>query len=204
MDDGQWLRESQPHGATPDSAGRSEADGFTALAMSKPPVTVVVKKRRGQAVRQGERDGAEGGLPHGHAQHAERRPRVYQVHPALSAGGSAAAAGSHEPSDRPIGAPRLHLANAGEEANTALGPAGPALVRRRRARRDPTRAPGEVTRIVFETPPPQPVAPSAASGTRTFEFIEPAEGGYEQVMAELRQLGATLDLALSARKFRLG
>lgn len=204
MDDGQWLRESQPHGATPDSAGRSDGIGFTALAMSKPPVTVVVKKRRGQAVRQGERDGTEGGPVAGHAQRAERRPRVYQVHPALSAEGSAPRAASSEPSGHAVGTPRLHLAKAADGANPAHDAAGPAPGRRRRARRDPTRAPGEVTRIVFEAPPPQPVAPPAASATRTFEFIEPAEVGYEQVMAELRQLGATLDLALSARKFRLG
>ena len=62
-------------------------------------------------------------------------------------------------------------------------------------RRDPTRAPGEVTRIVLETPPPPPVAPLAASGTRTFEFLEHPEVGYAQVMAGPQPLRADVDLA---------
>lgn len=49
-----------------------------------------------------------------------------------------------------------------------------------------------------------PPAPPTEAGTRTFEFIEHTEVGYEQVMAGLQQLRAEVDLALRARKFRIG
>ncbi len=49
-----------------------------------------------------------------------------------------------------------------------------------------------------------PVARLAQADAQLPEFIEQAEVGYEQVMAELQQLSANLEMARSARKFRIG
>ena len=48
-----------------------------------------------------------------------------------------------------------------------------------------------------------PVAREAESETGRREFIVKEEVGYEQVMAALQQVRANLDLALSARRFRI-
>jgi len=201
IDDRQALLESQPPGAT-ERGDRNHADASAAFTMNKPSVTVVVKKRRGMADSPGDHRGAQGGrAPHGGPGHEERRPRVYQVHPPTSTSGPPRPAWALEQSDRRAGEADP---NDWKDSNRSDTPAGTLPARRRRARRDPTHAPGQVTRIVFETPPPSPVAPHAETGTRPFEFIEQAEVGYEQVMAELQQLSAQLDLALSARRFRIG
>lgn len=215
VDDGKALRGSLPHGAS-EPEGRSDGDVFTAFPMNKPRATVVVKKRRGAAETQGDHGAAQGGrVPHGGPRHEERRPRVYQVHPSTATAGSAPSTPATpataqggvragEPDAR--GTNLANIAGAPgdpNDPNTAGTPAATAPTRRWRARRDPTRAPGQVTRIVFEPPPPMPSAPPTEAGTRTFEFIAHAEVGYEQVMAELQQLRAEVDLALRARKFRI-
>jgi hypothetical protein len=110
----------------------------------------------------------------GRAPLEERRPRVHQVRTAIT-----------RPDPVPV----------------AVVEALP--TRRKRARRDPTHAPGAVTRTVFEAAPPMPVAPQAESRPLQHLFLERTEVGYEQVMAELQQLRATLDLALGARRFRI-
>ncbi|MBL8347759.1 MAG: hypothetical protein JNN03_20160 [Rubrivivax sp.] len=167
--------------------------------MNKPSVTVVVKKRRGTAA---EHRGAQGSrAPLGGPGHEERRPRVYQVHPSTSTAGHGPPAWAPEQREHRAGERDANDRNASTEPDSPAGTLMPA--RRRRARRDPAHAPGQVTRIVFETPPP-PLAPPGETGARAFEFIEHAEVGYEQVMAELQQLSAQLDLALSARRFRIG
>jgi hypothetical protein len=183
IDDGQALRESQPHGAArPDD--RRDIDGLAAFTTKKPAVTVMVKKRRGgvQGVR----------VPQDGRPLEEKRPRVHQIHNAASAAGHAQPA---------LAAERASHGQATEPDPHAVIEAWP--TRRRRARRDPTHAPGQVTRTVFETPAARPVAPQAAPQAPQYDFIERAEVGYEQVMASLHQLRADLDLALSARKFRI-
>lgn len=199
IDDGQVLRASQPRGAT-EPGDRSHPDGFAAFTMNKPSVTVVVKKRRGAAA---EHRGAQGSrAPLGGPGHGERRPRVYQVQPSTSTAGHGPQAWAPEQSEHRAGERDANDRNASSETESPAGALLPA--RRRRARRDPAHAPGQVTRIVFETPLPTPLAPPDETGTRAFEFIEHAEVGYERVMAELQQLSAQLDLALSARRFRVG
>lgn len=196
--DGQGLRASQSHGAA-EPQHHSDIDGFAARTMNKPAVTVVLKKRRGTAELQGDHESRQDGRgPHSGTQREERRPRVYQVRTSPSAPGSPPPEAAAEREDRP----------AGEADANAVVETSPA--KRRRARRNPAHAPGEVTRIVFEAPPSTPAAPpapraaSAARPPQPFEFIERAEVGYEQVMAELEQLSAKLDLARGARKFRIG
>jgi hypothetical protein len=212
VDDGKALRRPQPHGAA-EPEGRSDGDVFSAFPMNKPRATVVVKKRRGAADTQGDHGAAQGGrAPHGGPRHEERRPRVYLVHPSTTIAGSALSTPATAQGGVRAGDPDArgtNLANAPgdpndtNDTNTASTPAATAPTRRWRARRDPTRAPGQVTRIVFEPPPPMPSAPPTEAGPRTFEFIEHAEVGYEQVMAGLQQLRAEIDLALRARKFRI-
>ncbi|MBI5716929.1 MAG: hypothetical protein HZC37_04490 [Burkholderiales bacterium] len=188
--DGQGLRDSRSDGVA-GPRERSDIDGFTVSTMNKPAVTIVVKRRRAASERAGERDAAKGArAPHGGTPDEERRPRVYQVGKSAST-----------PSPLPADAPERDKRPAEPDPN---GTVEPLPAGRRRARRDPTRAPGEVTRIVFEASVPVPAARRAEPDPRQPEFIERVEGGYEQVMAELEQLRAQLDLALSARRFRIG
>ncbi len=201
IEEGQGLRDPRPLGAAePDDRGHH--DGFAVFTMNKPVVTVVVKKRRGTAGPQGDHDAARGGRAgHGGPQHDERRPRVYQVHPSTAAPTSTPTSTPGSPEPAPgQGDPRAGEPNPYEPSAAT----GPWPARRRRARRDPTHAPGEVTRIVFETPPAKPAPPPAEPQARHFDFIEQAEVGYERVMAELQQLSAKLELARSARRFRIG
>jgi hypothetical protein len=197
--DAQGLRESRSHGAA-EPQHRSDIDGFAAFAMNKPAVTVVLKKRRGTAELQGDHEGRQVGRgPHSGTQREERRPRVYQV------GTSASTPSSVQ---LPTAATEQDNRPAGEASANAVVETLP--TKRRRARRNPAHAPGEVTRTVFEAPRstpaalPAPRAESDARSPRPFEFIERAEVGYEQVMAELEQLSAKVDLARGARKFRVG
>ncbi len=207
IDDGQALREAQP-GDAAERRDRSHADPFAAFTMNKPSVPVVVKKHRGMADSPGDHRGAQSSrVPHVDPGHEERRPRVYQVHPSTSTRGNPQPAWALERSDRRAGAPDTNGPNNPNDRkapDSSVDPAGAWPARRRRARRDPAHAPGQVTRIVFETPPRHVAQPAAESRTRPLEFIEHAGVGYEQVMAELQQLSAQLDLALSARRFRIG
>lgn len=195
IDNKEGRRDSRPQvGARlPD---RHDMDVFAAFPTREAPaVNVVVKRRRGTALPEGNRVGGRAaGVPRGDAPHEERRPRVYQVQTSALAPDvdePARSAGELEP---------------GEPVPAHVVSALPA--RRRRARRDPAHAPGKVTRIVFEATPPEPraeaVAGAEAGRAGWAGFIEDAEVGYERVMAELQQLSAQLDQALSARRFRIG
>lgn len=192
IDDKQGLRDSRPQGGA-GSPERNGFDAFAAFPTNKPPaVNVVVKRRRGTAAPQGDHHGMKSDRrPHDGTAHEERRPRVYQVRPSAFTASGQQPALAVEPDNRQPGEP---------DPNAVLT----TLTKRRRARRDPTHAPGEVTRTVFEPAPPMAIAPTAEPDARPLDFIERAEVGYEQVMAELQQLSAKLDLALSARKFRIG
>jgi len=185
IDDRPGLQEPRFHGPEPE--GRDEARGPAAFAPRQPAVSIVIKRRRGTPA-----PGTSTPGPDASAAAHERRPRVYQVNAAPS------------PSE-PV-AERLPESVSVEATPTAAAQ----TTARRRARRDPLRAPGQVTRTVFETPAPPPdPQPQAAPGEPALPphgmgFIERPEIGYEQVMAELRQLRAQIDAALGARKFRIG
>lgn len=194
IDDEQGLREARPHGVA-EPEDRSDIDGLAAFTTNKPAVTVVVKRRRGSTELHSGHDGAQVvRVLHGGTLPEERRPRVYQVRTSASA---TAPAGP-----QPAAAVELDNRQDDEPNPNAVVETSP--TRRRRARRDPTHAPGEVTRTVFEAFPATPVTRQAESETPQPGFIEPAEVGYEQVMAELQQLREEIDLALGARRFRIG
>lgn len=215
IDDGPALREPQPPGAAEPEA-RGQIDALATFTMNKPAVTVVVKKRRGAAALSANREGAR--EPRGSQRREDRPPRVYQVPAPTAVSGAMPQATVLEPDNGRVVEP---------EPNAAAA-AAPAP--RRRARRDPTHAPGQVTRIVFEPPPRPAAAPAgneaghategdndrekgretdrlagheAGRAQRPFAFIERTEVGYEQVMAELQHLGAQIERARRARKFRI-
>lgn len=183
IQDGEGLRDPQFHGMA-EAEDRSSIEGYAAFTRNKPAVVVVIKRRRSAATPpQGDQHAAQATrLPH-----EERQPRVYQLPTSASTPNEAAPAVTADRDDPVAGE---LLPNAGIEVS----------LRRRRARRDPARKPGEVTRTVFEAPVPVPVVQPAEAVARQPEWVT---AGYEQVIAGLRQLRAELDLVLSARRFRI-
>lgn len=146
-------------------------------------VPVVVKRRRwagvgGQPGPDRTGDGADGG---------PRAPRVFVV-------------GS--PASRPSGTDEAQASQADGTAEAAL--AGDATsLRRRRRRREPTRAPGEVRRIVFKSDnepalPPPAALENEADGTLS---LGAASQDYEKVLAGLDKVRATLRSVREARRF---
>jgi len=190
IDDRPGLHE--PRFPGPEREARHEvrvaAAGPSPFGSRPPAVTVVVKRRRGAVTPEPASQGSGAG-PGAN----DRQPRVHQIRDPMR---SAAAA----PEPAAEGLP--------PEPTAADASRLPAPVPRRRARRDPLRAPGAVTRTVFETAAAPSDPPSASTSDEPTPvprgFIERPEVGYEQVMAELRQLRAQLDAALGARKFRIG
>lgn len=103
---------------------------------------------------------------------AERAPRVFQLRGAPTA-------------EAPVV----------DQPTPAGADAAPRPVRR--ARRDPTHAPGAVTRVVYEAPPP------VDSHGEAWDFCGPSAGEYRAVREALERVQQELDMARSARRFRV-
>lgn len=144
-------------------------------------VPVIVKRRRWAGL------GGEGGpdRPDDGAEGGPRSPRVFVV-------------GS--PTSRPSGADQARTS----QADGAAEAAGDATsLRRRRRRREPTRAPGEVRRIVFKNDTELALPPAAGPEDEADGALSlgSASQDYEKVLAGLDKVRATLRSAREARRF---
>lgn len=179
--------------AFPEASPSPSADGTRRPAPQAPEgrvtagVVVTIKRRR--AGRAGTRPGLDG------AQDTSavpfKAPRVFRLAPA-DAGVTSA--------DQDVDATAADGRARAVGTSEAL-PAEPAA--RRRRPRDPVRAPGKVTSIVY---PARPVRTqgSLEPDRPANPFMGTADAaGYARVMADLEAVQEILDLASSARDFRL-
>lgn len=113
------------------------------------------------------------------------------------------------PNDAASKAPRVHRlgrsAADGDEPAVDAAPADAAAdddttAPRRRRRRDPLRAPGAVTRIVFEPPPAPP--PVESETLRRLNLDIPPGPKYRDVIAALDELGRVVAEAAAASRWR--
>lgn len=139
----------------------------------------VIVKRRRHAVVPAQPDA----MP-GHTEAGEKKPRVFQVRAPAEASPAASA--------------EAESLNVPAAVDMAEAPEPPRPLRR--ARRDPTHAPGAVTRIVYAPPPPaEPVGPDG----QPWDFGGPEAEQYRAVRQALERVQHELDMARSARRFKL-
>ncbi len=177
------LREAQPESLGAWSAPRE----------ASPDSRVQVTYRKRRAVDADNASGASGtatGL---------KAPRVFVVRAADASNPPDAAS----PVPEPLPSPPM---------SGGLGEPPAALPRRRRRRGDPSRAPGEVTRIVFAATPPvadavaaaEPAAPGPSSSASPSGWpFEAGSSGYATLTTALDEVRATLAQARRARGFRI-
>lgn len=122
--------------------------------------------------------------------------------------GDGAEAGPRAPRVFVVGSPASRLAGADEAcasqadgAAEATGAGDAAPLRRRRRRREPTRAPGEVRRIVFKNDTELALPPAADPEADGALSLGSASHDYEKVLAGLDKVRATLRSAREARRF---
>lgn len=150
-------------------------------------VVVTVKRRRGG--RTGPHPDLDANPGASAAQ--SKAPRVFRLASADADVNSASAALDDTAEDRTPSA-----------VGASEAPPAEPVVRRKRPR-DPVRAPGKVTSIVFPASPPRPPA-SPVSDRPANPFMGATDAvGYARVMADLEAVQEILEIASEARDFRV-